>query len=133
MDEMQYQKLLADSKAYLNTKYDLLRLSLVEKLGKVLGMILFVLVALVLLVALLAFVAVALAFVLAQWLPLWAAFLILGCVFLLQLVLVIVFRKQMFVNPLIGALSNILFSDERLDEDPASEETEAERKEVPHV
>lgn len=112
MDAPQYQKLLDDTKAYLNTRYDLLRLSLLEKLSKVLGLILLALVMLLLVFAVLSFAALALVFVVAQWLPTWSAFLIVGALFLLLMVLALVFRRQWFINPMIGALSAILFMEE---------------------
>ena len=115
MDAPQYQKLLDDTKAYLNTRYDLLRLSLLEKLSKVLGLILLALVMLLLVFAVLSFAALALVFVVAQWLPTWSAFLIVGALFLLLMVLALVFRRQWFINPMIGALSAILFMDEPAD------------------
>ncbi len=111
MDETQYQKLLDDCKSYLNTRYDLLRLSLLAKLSKILGLILLALVVVLLVFAVLSFGALALVFVLAQWIPVWASFLSIGGVFLLLLVVAVVFRKQWFVNPLVGALSAILFAD----------------------
>ncbi len=111
MNEEQYQKLLHDSRAYINTQYSLLRLGLLEKLSKVIGLILFALVVVVLLFAFLGFVAVSLAFVLAQWIPAWAAFLIIGGVFLLQLIAAVVFRNRLFVNPMVRALSAILFAE----------------------
>lgn len=110
MNEEQYKKLLHDSRAYINTQYSLLRLGLLEKLSKVIGLILFALVVVVLLFAFLGFVAVSLAFVLAQWIPEWAAFLIIGGVFLLQLIVAVVFRNRLFVNPMVCALSAILFA-----------------------
>lgn len=115
MENLQYQKLLDDTKAYLNTRYDLLRLSLLEKLSKVLGLILLALVMLLLVFAVLSFAALALVFVVAQWLPTWSAFLIVGALFLLLMVLALVFRRQWFINPMIGALSAILFMDEPAD------------------
>ncbi|MGN0234915.1 MAG: phage holin family protein [Paludibacteraceae bacterium] len=111
MSDEQYQQLLSDTRSYLNTQCDLLRLNLLEKLSRIIGLILFALVAILLVFAIFGFSAVALAFVLAQWLPLWASFLIIGGVFLLVLVLAIVFRKQWFVNPIVSALSMVLFSD----------------------
>ena len=110
LSDEQYQKLLADTRAYLNTQYDLLRLGLLEKLSKIIGLILFALVVILLLFAVMGFGAITLAFVLAQWLPLWASFLIIGGFFLLQLILAIIFRKQWFINPIVAALSAILFS-----------------------
>ena len=120
MDETQYQKLLDDCKSYLNTRYDLLRLSLLAKLSKILGLILLAIVVVLLVFAVLSFGALALVFVLAQWIPVWASFLIIGGVFLLLLVLAVVFRKQRFVHPPGGAFSAILFADD------------AARKEVSH-
>lgn len=110
MDDAQWQKLLAEGKAYLNTRYDLLRLSLLEKLSRIFGLVLVVLVSILLVFTMLAFVALALVFVLAQWMPLWAACLIMGAMFLLQLIASIVFRKRLFINPVVGALSAILFA-----------------------
>lgn len=123
MSDEQYQQLLRDSRSYLNTQFDLLRLNLLEKLSRIIGLILFALVAILLVFAIFGFSAVAVAFVLAQWLPLWASFLIIGGMFLLALILAIAFRKQWFINPIVCALSAILFSDS-----PASE-----GKEVRHA
>lgn len=123
MSDEQYQQLLSDSRSYLNTQFDLLRLRLLEKLSRIIGLVLFALVSILLVFAIFGFSAVALAFVLAQWLPLWASFLIIGGVFLLALILAIAFRKQWFINPIVCALSAILFSDS-----PASE-----GKEVRHA
>ena len=128
MNEEQYRKLLNDSKAYLNTQYDLLRLGLLEKLSKMLGLVLFVLVVLLLSFAFLGFLAVTVAFVLAQWLPLWAAFLIIGSVFLLQLMLAFIFRERWFVNPIVRELSKILFYEE-----PHTEEQSIVEQEVHHA
>lgn len=125
LTDEQYQKLLADSRAYLNTQYDLLRLGLLEKLSKVIGLVLFALVAVLLIFAILGFGAVTLAYVLAQWLPLWASFLIIGSFFLILLVLTIVLRKQWFINPMVAALSTILFKQ--------GSYQSGNRKEVTHV
>ncbi|MGM9836890.1 MAG: phage holin family protein [Paludibacteraceae bacterium] len=121
MDEAQYQKIVEDSRAYLNTRYELLRLSLLEKLSRVLGLLLLALTVVLLLFAVLAFGALALVYVLAQWIPVWSAFLIIGAVFLLLLVLAFVCRKQWFINPIVGALSTILFADDAQQENPQTE------------
>ena len=86
------------------------RLSLLEKLSRILGLVLLALVVVLLLFAVLTFGALALVFVLAQWLPLWSSFLIIGAVYLLLMVLAVVFRRKWFINPIVGALSGILFS-----------------------
>ena len=126
LSDEQYQKLLSDTRAYLNTQYDLLRLGLLEKLSKVIGLILFALVVILLLFAVLGFGAVSLAFVLAQWIPLWASFLIIGGVFLVLLLLAVMFRKQWFISPVLAALIAILCGSE-------SASAAAARKEGTHA
>lgn len=122
LSDEQYQKLLADTRAYLNTQYDLLRLGLLEKLSKIIGLILLALVVILLLFAVMGFGAITLAFVLAQWLPLWASFLSIGGFFLLQLILAVIFRKQWFINPIVAALSAILFSHDATPSDSTGKE-----------
>ena len=122
LPEEQYQQLLSDARAYLNTQYDILRLGLLEKLSKVIGLIIFALVVILLLFAVLGFGAVTVAFVLSQWLPLWASFLIVGGCFLLQLILVFIFREKWFVNPILAALSAILFSRDAADNQQTGKE-----------
>ena len=122
LPEEQYQQLLADARAYLNTQYDLLRLGLLEKLSKIIGLILLALVVILLLFAVMGFGAITLAFVLAQWLPLWASFLSIGGFFLLQLILAVIFRKQWFINPIVAALSAILFSHDATPSDSTGKE-----------
>lgn len=122
LSDEQYKKLLADTRAYLNTQYDLLRLGLLEKLSKIIGLILFALVVILLLFAVMGFGAITLAFVLAQWLPLWASFLIIGGFFLLQLILAVIFRKQWFINPIVAVLSGILFSHDATPSDATGKE-----------
>ena len=78
MSDEQYQQLLSDSRSYLNTQFDLLRLRLLEKLSRIIGLV---------------------------------------------LLLCIAFRRKWFINPIVGALSGILFSE------PASHE----EKEVHHA
>lgn len=112
MDEARYQKMVDDGRSYLHTRYDLLRLSVLEKLSRVTGLLLLALVVVLLLFAVLAFGALALVYVLAQWVPIWGAYLIIGALFLLLLVLAFVFRRQWFINPVVGALSAILFSED---------------------
>lgn len=132
MDTSKYNELLESAKRYLNTRYDLLLLSLLEKLSRILGLVVLVIVAVLLAFAAFAYGGLALAFALSKVIPLWAACLIMGGVFLLLLAVAIVFRKQWFINPMVAALSAILFSPSQ--HKPATEE-ESEalaRKEEDH-
>ena len=122
LSDEQYQKLLADTRAYLNTQYDLLRLGLLEKLSKIIGLILFALVVILVLFAVMVFGAITLAVVLAQWLPLWASFLIIGGFFLLQRILAVIFRQQWFITPIVAAVSGILFSHDATRSDATGKE-----------
>ncbi len=110
MEDKRYNQLLDDLRSFINARYDLLLLSLLEKMSRILGLIMLVLVVILLAFAAFAYGGLALAFVLSKWIPMWAACLIMGGVFLLLLVMAVIFRKQWFINPVIVAISGILFS-----------------------
>ena len=109
MADNNYQQLIDDSKRYLRMRYDMLRLELLEKLSRIVALILLVVVSTVL--ALAAFVYFT--FALVAWLtPLLGAVLplcIVGGIFVLMLILGIVFRKPLFINQMVAHLSHILF------------------------
>lgn len=118
-----YKQLIEDAQQYIRTRYDLLRLELLEKMSRIFALILMLLVSIIL--ALTAFVYFSFAFV--RWLgqfftnDAWA-FCIVGAIFLLLLGVFFFFRKQIFLNPLIRQLSEILF---RKPEDDQDESTKA--------
>ena len=90
MDNQLYQKLVDEIKSYLQVRYDLVRLSALEKMSKILGLVLVTFVVILL--------------------------LIVGALVLVMIALVIIFREKWFINPIIGALSAILFADEQENE-----------------
>lgn len=118
-----YKQLIEDGQEYIRTRYDLLRLELLEKMSRIFALILMLLVSIIL--ALTAFIYFSFAFV--RWLgqffanDVWA-FCIVGAIFLLLLGVFFVFRKQIFLNPLIRQLSEILF---RKPEEEQNESTKA--------
>lgn len=118
-----YKQLIEDGQEYIRTRYDLLRLELLEKMSRIFALILMLLVSIIL--ALTAFIYFSFAFV--RWLgqffanDAWA-FCIVGAIFLLLLGVFFVFRKQIFLNPLIRQLSEILF---RKPEEEQNESTKA--------
>lgn len=124
MNDQEYKKLLADARAYLGSRYDLLRLELLEKLSRIIGLILLALVVVLLFFGAFAFFGFALVFVLSQVLPLSVSCCILGGVFLLVIVLAIVFKTQWFVNPAVKALSKILFAEPETEGKVLPKETE---------
>lgn len=123
-DSKEYAYLLADVKQYLNTRWELFKLDFLEKLSRLIGMLLFGLVLILLLFAIIGFGGLAAIYALSLCMPLWAATLIIVACWLVLLVAVICFRKQLFVNPIIAAVSAILFE---------SRAQEKERKEVGHA
>ena len=116
MDNQLYQKLVDEIKSYLQVRYDLVRLSVLEKMSKILGLVLVTFVVILLIFVFLSLGAVALSILLSKWLPTWSAFLIVGALVLVLIALTIAFREKWFINPIIGALSAILFADEQENE-----------------
>lgn len=121
-----YKKLLADCKDYIQTRYDLLRLELLDKLSQILGLIVLIIVALILVMGALAYFSVALVHLMSQVMPVSVACLILGCVLLIILLILYLNKEKLFINPFIRILSSLFF------ENPASAETDAQtgKKEV---
>ena len=104
-----YQQTWADIKQFASTKFDLLKIDFLEKAAKIAGLILFALVLILLLFAVVSFGCFALIFALGQTLPMWASALIVMALWLLIMIGAIVFRQQLFINPMLAAISAILF------------------------
>ena len=108
-DSDKYQQTWADIKQFASTKFDLLKIDFLEKAAKIAGLILFALVLILLLFAVVSFGCFALIFALGQTLPMWASALIVMALWLLIMIGAIVFRQQLFINPMLAAISAILF------------------------
>ena len=89
MDSPEYKKLLDDTKAYLNARYDLLKLELLEKLSRIIGLVILALVVVLLVFGAFAFFGMALIFLLSKVVPLTISCCILGAVFLLVILLAV--------------------------------------------
>ncbi len=116
--ESKYAKTLEDLKEYINLRYDLLRLSLLEKLSKVISMLLIIIVSIMLAMMILIHFSFALVYKLSEiWDSKIYAFLCVGGIYLLIGIILYIFRKNIFVNPLVKQLSGILFdeSDENIE------------------
>ena len=109
-DSDKYQQTWADIKQYASTKFDLLKVDFLEKAAKIVGLILFALVIVLLLFAVISFACTALIFALGQTLPMWAAALIVVGLWLLIMAGAIIFRQQLFIHPMLAAISSILQS-----------------------
>lgn len=130
MDNSQYSKLFEDAHTFLSKRYDLFLLRLLEKVSIIIGLLITLVVVLFLASIVVLFSGIALAYVLGQWLPMWAAYLIIGAIFLLLLVLAVVFRRQWFINPIVAVLSSILFSNNT--PEPTGTPTGTDSTSTPH-
>ena len=109
-DSPKYQQTWADIKQYALTQFDLFKVGFLEKAAKIVGLILFALVLVLLLFAVISFGCLALIFALGQALPMWASALIVVALWLLIMIGAIVFREKLFINPMLAAISAILFA-----------------------
>lgn len=107
-----YQRLINDGKEYARMRYDLLRLEILEKTSRVLTLFLLIILGLFLVLAACTYFALAVAAALQPALGAVAALCIVGGVFLLVLLIVFLFRKQLIINPIISQLSEIMFHDQ---------------------
>lgn len=117
MDDSQYRKLYTDARNYLNTRYDLLRLELLDKMSRIIGLVLMAMIVILLVFAALGFFAFAIVFLLRSVMPMPVACCIMGAFYLVLIALVVAFRKQWFINPMVRTLSAILFQDNNPEEE----------------
>lgn len=89
-------------------------LRLIGIISRVLGMFLMIFTVVLCLLALLTFGAVAAIDAMSAYMPVWAAALIISCVYILIIVLAIVCRKPLFVNPFIRVLARQIGNEEEL-------------------
>ena len=126
-DEL-YRQLLNDGKRYLQSRYDLLRLELLEKLSRIIALLLMVFTSMILLLAAFFYFS----FALMEWLGSFVgripAVCIIGGFFVLLLLAGFIFRKQLFLNPMIRLLSDILFREPQPSETPNTPEPEADNE-----
>jgi len=90
------------------------RLRLIGIVSRVLGLFLMILTVVLCALALFTFGAVAAIDAMAIYMPVWAAALIIGCSYIVIIILAIVCRKPLFVHPFIKLLSKQIRSEEEL-------------------
>ena len=117
------EQLINEVKQYALTRYDLLRLEILEKLSLIIGLLVMVLICAFLVLIAFAYFSIAVAMWLANYMHISLAFCSIGAVFMLVMVLLIVMRKRLFLNPLINQLSTILFSNPEAKIAEAADET----------
>lgn len=100
------------------------KLRLIGIISRVLGLFLLIFTIVLCALALFTFGAVAAIDIMAAYMPVWSAALIVGSVYLLLIVVAILCRKPLFINPFIKLLSKQIKSEEEL----ALKTLEAEHK-----
>lgn len=108
-DSKTYQQTWADIKQLALTHFDLLKVGFLEKAAKIVGLILFALVIVLLLFAVISFGCLALIYAIGQALPMWASALIVVALWVLLMIGAVAFRDKLFINPMLAAISSILF------------------------
>ena len=118
-----YKSLVNNAKDYVDLQFQLLRLNIVEKTSQILSLLIVIIAGTILLTA--AFVYFSMMFVI--WMKtvtgsLTYGFLIIAAFFLLLFVLFILLRKKIIINPIIKAMSSILFKDSEAEREVEDEE-----------
>lgn len=126
MDNDYLEQVQTDLKAYIKTQMTIGKLRLIGGTSRTLGIFLLALTIILLLFALLSFLAVSAISALSIALPLWASALIMAALYLLLIVIAIVCRKQLFINPFVRLLSLILFAREKQEMEEEQLRKEAE-------
>lgn len=101
-----------DVKAYAQTLTTVGKLRLVGGISRVLGLFLLILTIILLLFGFIALCAVAAIHGLSFVMPIWAAALIVAASYVVLIAVVIILRKQLFINPFVRLLSDVFFAEE---------------------
>lgn len=117
-EDNKYQDFTHKAKDYIKTRYDLLKLELLEKTSRILSVLIMIIISLFLVLGALIYFS----FALVSWMEtvfgsMIPGFLIIGGVFLIILFLVYIFREKILINPLIRAISKILFEEKESGDD----------------
>lgn len=113
-----YQQLWQDSKKYLELRYDLLRVELLEKISLISALLLTAVVAILLGTIIFTYLSI----LLLLWLETLLGSMIYGLCIVIAIHLglfacIFAFRKQWFINPLVRQFSKIIYSDKKREEE----------------
>lgn len=107
------------------------KLRLIGAVSRVLGLFLMIFTIVLCSLALLTFIAVAATDAMAQYMPLWAAALIISCAYILIIAVAVLCRRRLFIHPFIALLTKQLIgTQEQLDIETLKAEHEVEMQSV---
>ena len=113
-----YRKFIRDGKEYLSTRYDLLRLELLEKMVSIVAVVILAMVGLLLAISVWVYISCILIICMERFFESYIPpLIIMGGVNLLILLLVIILKNKIILNPLIKVFSRILFDNVPNDDD----------------
>ena len=126
MDNSFFSQLKSELAQYGQTVGKIGQLRLIGLVSRVLGLFLLVLTLVLLIFSITALCSVALIVALGNCMSTWAAALVVAGLYLLLLILAIIYRKKLFINPFVGLLSNIFFEEEgrKIEEERLRKEAE---------
>jgi uncharacterized membrane protein len=103
-----YNRLLTDTQEYIKLQYQLLQVKSIEQSSRLIGFIITIVMITAIIVIGLIFLAIALAAWLEQWLPMWAAYLVIAAAMLLIALAVYWGRSLWFVRPVEKHLGEVI-------------------------
>ena len=119
-----FQQVFVELKEYVRLQTEYLQISLIEKLTKLFAKVLFALVAFSLMLGTFFYLMFALANALAPTLGFVASYSIVAAIFLVLFVIALLFRKRLFVTPILKMMVEI-FYDETKEEGKQDNENDA--------
>lgn len=124
MENDVFEQIKQEVSTYGQSMGEVGRLRLVSIVSRVLGLFLLIFTIVLCVFALLAFGAVAAIHALSACMPIWAASLIIGSIYIVLIAVTIMCRKQLFINPFIHLMDKQVHTEEEL----ALKTMEAEHK-----
>ena len=124
MENDVFEQIKQEVSTYGQSMGEVGRLRLVSVVSRVLGLFLLIFTIVLCVFALLAFGAVAAIHALSACMPIWAASLIIGSIYIVLMAVTIMCRKQLFINPFIHLMDKQIHTEEEL----ALKTMEAEHK-----
>ena len=116
--EGKFTRTKGEIKEYIQLQLDLFRLNMLEKSSKILSLLIMIIVFLLLSVITLAFLSMGLMYKLADlWNSQILAALGIGGLYIILIILMLIFKQALFINPFVKQLSRILFDDNDEDDD----------------
>ena len=131
MESQFFEKIKEEATVYGKALSNVGKLRLIAIISRVLGLFLLIFTIVLCLFALFSFGAVAAISALSACMPVWAAALIIGSVYIIIIALAIIFRRPLFIHPFIALLTDqVIGTQEQLDLETVKAEHEVELQNV---